>query len=141
MPRLHRKLINGRFYVLASVQGRVVTYQLKPDLHQRFCREGRKDGDYIDQAEVIRLAQTGELYTKGLAPLVAAPHPELVFPQEDPPADSTVNQTNESPERPHLDEDSDSPEQELEPDHRMLAIALVALVLLAVLVLWMISGV
>lgn len=139
MARLRRKLINGRFYVLASVQGRVVTYQLKPDLHQRFCREGRKDGDYIDQGEVIRLAQSGELYTKGLAPLVADPHPELLFPQENPPAESTVTQTNESPERLHLDEDSDSPK--MEPDHRMIAIALVALVLLAVLVLWIISGV
>lgn len=126
MPFLHRNKTNGKFYVVANIGGNLVTYQTKWSLHQRFCKEDRKEGDHIDQTEVIQLAQSGELYTKGIAPFAAVPHPELVFHPEDPLADSPVTQTSEP---------------EPEPERTMVAIALVVLVLLAVLVLWMISGV
>ena len=141
MPFLHRTKTNGKFYVVANIGGNLVTYQTKWSLHQRFCKEDCKEGDHIDQTEAIRLAQSGELYTKGIAPFAAVPHPELVFHPEDPPADSPLTQTTESSERPPLDEESNSPEPKPEPERTIVATALVALVLLAVLVLWMLGGV
>jgi hypothetical protein len=145
MARLRRKLINGRFYMLANVQGRVVTYQLKPSLHHRFCSEGRKAGDYIDQTEVIRLAQSGELYTKGIAPFVSAPHPEFLFSPVNPSVGPPSAQTTESLEKPHSDEGMTSLEEPTSPEvhptsnRKKLAVFLLALTVLAV-VIWVLSG-
>jgi hypothetical protein len=145
MARLRRKLINGRFYVLANVQGRVVTYQLKPSLHHRFCSEGRKAGDRLDQTEVVRLAQSGELYTKGIAPPVSAPHPEFVFSPLNPAIGLPSAQTTEFPEKPHSDARMTSLVQPISPEvHpastcKKVAIFIVALAILAV-VIWVVSG-
>ncbi len=145
MARLRRKLINGRFYVLANVQGRVVTYQLKPSLHNRFCSEGRKAGDRIDQTEVVRLAQSGELYTKGIAPLVSAPHPEFVFSPLNAAIGLPSAQTTESPEKADSGEGMDSHVEPISPGMhpastcKKVAIFIVALAILAV-VIWVVSG-
>jgi len=139
MARLRRKLINGRFYMLANVQGHVVTYQLKPSLHHRFCCEGRKAGDYIDQTEVIRLAQSGELYTKGIAPFVSAPHPEFLLSPVNPTAGLPSAQTTESLEKPDLGEGIASPEVHSASTGKKVAIFIAALVVFAV-VIWVLSG-
>jgi hypothetical protein len=70
------------------------------------------------------------------------PHPELVFHPEGSLNEASETLFLESTEKSPLDEEINSPELVLEPDpeRKVLAIALVALVFLAVLVLWMISG-
>ena len=142
MPRLRKKLINGQFYVRWNIRGSVATYQTKSALHERFVREGRKNRDYIDQQEVIRFIHSGDLYKKGSSRRLPGPHPELGFHPVGSPNEPFETQSLESTEKSPPDEEINSLEFDPEPDpeRKVLAIALVALVFLAVLVLWIISG-
>jgi len=140
MPKLHRKNNNGRFYVLANFQGRVVTYQTKWKLHERFCREGRKENEHIDQREVFQLVQGGELYTTGAAPVIPIPHPELLFESEISPAETRDSQTPEFPENSEPAEEIPCLHPDQAPKKKWIVVLFIVLVLLAIVLLWMLSG-
>ena len=140
MPNLHRKNKTGRFYVLANVQGRVVTYQTKWKLHERFCREGRKENEHIDQREVFQLVQGGELYTTGAFPVVPITHPELLFESDILPAETRDSQTPESSGNSDPGQEMLCLHPDQAPKQTWIMVVSIVLVLLAIMLLWMLSG-
>ncbi|WP_396208189.1 hypothetical protein [Gemmatimonas sp.] len=92
MPRLHKYVSRDAHYVLTSIDGSVVTYQLTATGEQRLAGAGIVAGQRFERALLLDLYRTGDAYAKGhefpeavLANQLALdfagdPNPESAFP-------------------------------------------------------------
>ena len=65
MPTLRRKKDKSKHYVLTSIAGQVITFQLTENGQKRFLGAGLKDGDGFDRAVLFDLYRAGDAFTHG----------------------------------------------------------------------------
>jgi len=65
MPRLHKYVSRDAHYVLTSIDGSVVTYQLTATGEQRLAGAGIVAGQRFERALLLDLYRTGDAYAKG----------------------------------------------------------------------------
>lgn len=94
MPVLHKYKGKEKYYVLTSISGSIVTFQLTDEGHRKLLDGGLKDGDKFKRALLFDLYRTGHAYTHGEGPGKAEgidkrqlsfdfpddPEPESIFP-------------------------------------------------------------
>jgi hypothetical protein len=94
MPRLHKYRNRNACYVLTTIRGAVVTYQLTPEGEKKLTAAGITQGSKFHRALLLDLYRTGDAFTHGSGvddpSLVAAgqlemdltndPDPETAFP-------------------------------------------------------------
>jgi hypothetical protein len=94
MPRLHKYRDHNAFYVLTSIRGNVITYQLTAEGERKLLAAGIAAGQQFHRAILLDLYRTGDAFTRGRGaddPALAAagqtemdfsndPDPETAFP-------------------------------------------------------------
>lgn len=65
MPRLHKYVSRDAHYVLTSIDGSVVTYQLTATGEQRLAGAGIVAGQRFERALLLDLYRSGDAYAKG----------------------------------------------------------------------------
>lgn len=92
MPRLHKYVSRDAHYVLTSIDGAVVTFQLSATGEQRLAGAGIEAGQSFERAILLDLYRSGDAYAQGhefpeavLAnqlemDFAGDPHPESAFP-------------------------------------------------------------
>ncbi len=94
MPVLHKYKDREKYYVLTSISGSIVTFQLTDEGHQKLLKAGIKKEDRFGRALLFDLYRSGEAFTHGAGPsklqevdkrqLVLDfpddPEPESIFP-------------------------------------------------------------
>lgn len=65
MPRLHKYRNRSGFYVLTSIRGTVVTYQLTSEGEGKLIAAGIIDGSRFHRAILLDLYRTGDAFTRG----------------------------------------------------------------------------
>ena len=92
MPRLHKYLSKDAHYILTSINGSVITYQITPDGERKLADAGIVAGQTFARALLLDLYRTGDAYAPGVefAEAVRAnqlemdfagdPNPESAFP-------------------------------------------------------------
>lgn len=94
MPVLHKYKGREKYYILTSISGSIVTFQLTDEGHQKLLKAGIKKEDRFGRALLFDLYRTGEAFTHGTGPgkiedtnklqLVLDfpddPEPESIFP-------------------------------------------------------------
>lgn len=95
MPRLHKYVSRDAHYVLTSIKGQVVTYQLTAAGEGKLAAAGIVPGENFERAMLLDLYRTGDAFAPGgeFAEAVRAnqlemdfagdPHPESAFPMCD----------------------------------------------------------
>lgn len=94
MPVLRKYLDRDGFYVITSIKGSVVTYQLSPDGAEKLRKAGINPGDKFSRFVLLDLYQSGDVFTghSGTGEVVPYLHPgqgELDF-ANDPESESTL---------------------------------------------------
>ncbi len=94
MPRLHKYRNRNAAYILTSIRGAVVTFQLTPEGERKLTQAGIGIGEKFHRALLLDLYRTGDAFTRGSgvdeAALAGAgqmemdfandPEPETAFP-------------------------------------------------------------
>jgi hypothetical protein len=92
MPRLHKYVSRDAHYVLTSINGQIITYQLTPGGESKLAAAGIVAGQNFERAMLLDLYRTGDAFAPGgeFAEAVRAnqleidfasdPHPESAFP-------------------------------------------------------------
>ncbi len=94
MPVIHKYKGKNEHYVLTSISGNIITFQLTDEGHKKLLDIGLKDGDRFERALLFDLYRSGEAFTYGAGPgklqevdkrqLVLDfpddPEPESIFP-------------------------------------------------------------
>ncbi|GBE41289.1 MAG TPA: hypothetical protein ENG95_04475 [Nitrospirae bacterium] len=94
MPILHKYKDREKYYVLTSISGSIVTFQLTDEGHQKLSKAGIKKEDRFKRALLFDLYRTGEAFTHGTGPgkiedtnklqlsldFPDDPEPESIFP-------------------------------------------------------------
>jgi hypothetical protein len=93
MPRLHQYRSRNACYVLTSIRGAVVTFQLTPEGEQKLRLAGFAPGSRFQRPILLDLYRTGDAYTHGTGPgdlgeppaqleidFANDPDPETAFP-------------------------------------------------------------
>ncbi len=65
MPRLHKYRNRNACYVLTSISGAVVTFQLTPDGERKLTTAGIGIGEKFHRALLLDLYRTGDAFTRG----------------------------------------------------------------------------
>ncbi len=65
MPVLHKYKDREKYYVLTSISGSIVTFQLTDEGHQKLLKAGIKKEDRSGRALLFDLYRTGEAFTHG----------------------------------------------------------------------------
>jgi hypothetical protein len=63
MPILHKYRNKEAYYVLAGVNGRIVTYRLSTDGASRLIDNGIDDGEKLSWSKLLELISHGDAYT------------------------------------------------------------------------------
>jgi hypothetical protein len=92
MPRLHKYVSRNAHYILTSINGSVITYQLTPAGERKLASAGVVAGENFERAMLLDLYRTGDAFAPGVefAEAVIAnqlemdfagdPSPESAFP-------------------------------------------------------------
>lgn len=73
MPVLHKYVDSERFYVLTSINGKIITFQLSTEGECKLRSNGIDSGSKFGRALLIDLYSSGDAYTHGLAPGTTGP--------------------------------------------------------------------
>jgi hypothetical protein len=94
MPVLHKYKEKEKYYVLTSISGKIVTFQLTTEGHEKLLKSGIKNGERFGRALLFDLYRTGDAFTHGAGPgklegtdkrqlaldFADDPEPESIFP-------------------------------------------------------------
>jgi hypothetical protein len=94
MPVLHRYKDKEKYYVLTSISGKIVTFQLTTEGHEKLLKSGIKNEERFGRALLFDLYRTGDAFTHGAGPgklegtdkrqlaldFADDPEPESIFP-------------------------------------------------------------
>jgi len=94
MPVLHKYKDREKYYVLTSISGKVVTFQLTADGHGKLLKSGITNEERFGRALLFDLYRTGDAFTHGAGPgklegtdkrqlaldFADDPEPESIFP-------------------------------------------------------------
>ena len=94
MPVLHKYKDREKYYVLTSISGKIVTFQLTDDGHKKLLEAGIKNEERFKRALLFDLYRTGDAFTHGAGPgkieggdkpqlaldFADDPEPESIFP-------------------------------------------------------------
>lgn len=94
MPVLHKYKDKDEYYILTSINGNVITFQLTPGGHNRLNVTGINSGERFGRALLLDLYRSGDAYTQGSGIVTSAikdvdqiefdfsddPEPESMFP-------------------------------------------------------------
>jgi len=94
MPVLHKYKDREKYYVLTSISGKIVTFQLTNEGHLKLLESGIKNEERFGRALLFDLYRTGEAFTHGAGPgkiegtdkrqlaldFADDPEPESIFP-------------------------------------------------------------
>ncbi|MCG2720834.1 MAG: hypothetical protein L6290_02305 [Thermodesulfovibrionales bacterium] len=94
MPVLHKYKDREKYYVLTSISGKVVTFQLTAEGHDKLLKSGIKNEERFGRALLFDLYRTGDAFTHGAGPgklegtdkrqlaldFADDPDPESIFP-------------------------------------------------------------
>lgn len=94
MPVLHKYKDREKYYVLTSISGSIVTFQLTDEGHQKLLKAGIKKEDRFRRALLFDLYRSGDAFTHGTGPgetqkidknqlaldFPDDPEPESIFP-------------------------------------------------------------
>jgi hypothetical protein len=94
MPVLHRYKDKEKYYVLTSISGKIVTFQLTAEGHEKLLKSGIKNEERFGRALLFDLYRTGDAFTHGAGPgklevtdkrqlaldFADDPEPESIFP-------------------------------------------------------------
>jgi len=94
MPVLHKYKDREKYYVLTSISGKIVTFQLTAEGHGKLLKSGIKNEERFGRALLFDLYRTGDAFTHGAGPgklegtdkrqlaldFADDPEPESIFP-------------------------------------------------------------
>jgi hypothetical protein len=94
MPVLHKYKDKEKYYVLTSISGKIVTFQLTGEGHEKLLKSGIKNEERFGRALLFDLYRTGDAFTHGAGPgkvegvdkrqllfdFPDDPEPESIFP-------------------------------------------------------------
>jgi len=94
MPVLHKYKDKEKYYVLTSISGKIVTFQLTTEGHLKLLKSGIKNEERFGRALLFDLYRTGDAFTHGAEPskiegtdkrqfaldFADDPEPESIFP-------------------------------------------------------------
>ena len=94
MPVLHKYKDREKYYVLTSISGKIVTFQLTAEGHEKLLKSGIKNEERFGRALLFDLYRTGDAFTHGAGPgklegtdkrqlaldFADDPEPESIFP-------------------------------------------------------------
>ncbi len=92
MPVLHKYKDREKYYVLTSISGKIVTFQLTAEGHEKLLKTGIKNEERFGRALLFDLYRTGDAFTHGQGKLAGTdkrqlaldladdPEPESIFP-------------------------------------------------------------
>jgi hypothetical protein len=94
MPVLHRYKDKEKYYVLTSISGKIVTFHLTAEGHEKLLKSGIKNEERFGRALLFDLYRTGDAFTHGAGPgklegtdkrqlaldFADDPEPESIFP-------------------------------------------------------------
>ena len=94
MPVLHKYKDKEKYYVLTSISGKIVTFQLTNEGHLKLLESGIKNEERFGRALLFDLYRTGDAFTHGAGPgkiegadkrqfvldFADDPEPESIFP-------------------------------------------------------------
>lgn len=92
MPVLHKYKDREKYYVLTSISGKIITFQLTNDGHLKLLESGIKNEERFGRALLFDLYRTGDAFTHGAGKLEGIdkrqlaldfaddPEPESIFP-------------------------------------------------------------
>ena len=94
MPVLHKYKDREKYYVLTSISGKIVTFQLTNEGHEKLLKSGIKNEERFGRALLFDLYRTGDAFTHGAGPgkiegadkrqlvldFADDPEPESIFP-------------------------------------------------------------
>ena len=94
MPVLHKYKDREKYYVLTSISGKIVTFQLTAEGHEKLLKSGIKNEERFGRALLFDLYRTGDAFTYGAGPgklegtdkrqlaldFADDPEPESIFP-------------------------------------------------------------
>jgi hypothetical protein len=94
MPVLHKYKDKEKYYVLTSISGKIVTFQLTAEGHEKLLKSGIKNEERFGRALLFDLYRTGDAFTHGAGPgklegtdkrqlaldFADDPEPESIFP-------------------------------------------------------------
>src|SRR4030042_2112917 len=68
MPVLHKYKDREKYYVLTSISGKIVTFQLTAEGHEKLLESGIKNEERFGRALLFDLYRTGDAFTHGAGP-------------------------------------------------------------------------
>lgn len=94
MPVLHKYKDREKYYVLTSISGKIVTFQLTNEGHEKLLKSGIKNEERFGRVLLFDLYRTGDAFTHGAGPgklegvdkrqlafdFPDDPEPESIFP-------------------------------------------------------------
>jgi len=92
MPVLHKYKDREKYYVLTSISGKIVTFQLTDDGHKKLLEAGIKNEERFGRALLFDLYRTGDAFTHGTGPgkIEGADKRQFVFDFPDDPEPESI---------------------------------------------------
>ena len=92
MPVLHKYKDREKYYVLTSISGNIVTFQLTAEGHEKLLKSGIKNEERFGRALLFDLYRTGDAFTHGIGPgkIEGADKRQLVFDFPDDPEPGSI---------------------------------------------------
>src|SRR4030067_1367849 len=92
MPVLHKYKDREKYYVLTSISGKIVTFQLTSEGHEKLLKSGIKNEERFGRALLFDLYRTGDAFTHGAGPgkIEGADKRQLVFDFPDDPEPESI---------------------------------------------------
>jgi len=92
MPVLHKYKDKEKYYVLTSISGKIVTFQLTTEGHEKLLKSGIKNEERFGRALLFDLYRTGDAFTHGTSPgkIEGADKRQLVFDFPDDPEPESI---------------------------------------------------
>lgn len=92
MPVLHKYKDKEKYYVLTSISGNIVTFQLTDVGHQKLLKSGIENEDRFGRALLFDLYSTGDAFTHGAEPgkIEAVDKRQLIFDFPDDPEPESI---------------------------------------------------
>jgi len=92
MPVLHKYKDREKYYVLTSISGKIVTFQLTAEGHEKLLKSGIKNEERFGRALLFDLYRTGDAFTHGTGPgkIEGADKRQLVFDFPDDPEPESI---------------------------------------------------
>lgn len=92
MPVLHKYKDKEKYYVLTSIDGNIVTFQLTDDGHKKLLDAGINNEDRFGRALLFDLYRTGDAFTHGAGPekIEGVDRRQLIFDFPDDPEPESI---------------------------------------------------